>query len=473
MRRLVATGPALIVLLTAVLIAWLTPGVVGRAGYHATSARITLAQQTLDNASILDQLNAAYMSVAEAVGPSVVHLQVRGMGEGSTGSGWVFDDKGHIVTNAHVVAGSVRVRVEFDTGRQTEAEVIGVDPFTDIAVLKADPGAGLFPARRATGQIPQQGQMVFAFGSPFGFKFSMSKGVISGLGREPLSLASYGGYTNFIQTDAAVNPGNSGGPLTDHKGRVIGMTVAIATGRDTQGTIEGQSAGISFAIPLATIESVVPQLINTGEVRRGFLGIAMAQGASAVIEQADFRGSGVLVSSVEEGSPAASGGLRSADVIVKVNGQHTPTSAVLRAAISSIAPEEKINLRVFRQEKFLDISVVLAEFERDRLVGNELIQALVRTGLAFGQDPEGNLEIARARGFAASVLELREGMRVTAIDGKAVASIEEAHQALFNAGFLSAGRISIRVQTADENGSRAFRDLVLRTPPRNLPFNRR
>lgn len=473
MRRLVATGPALIVLLTAVVIAWLTPGVIGRAGFHSTSARITLAQQTLDNTNILDQLNAAYTAVAEAVGPSVVHIQVRGMGEGSTGSGWVFDDKGHIVTNAHVVAGSVRVRVEFDTGRQTEAEVIGVDPFTDIAVLKADPGSGLFPARRATGHIPRQGQMVFAFGSPFGFKFSMSKGVISGLGREPLSLTSYGGYTNFIQTDAAVNPGNSGGPLTDHKGRVVGMTVAIATGRDTQGTVEGQSAGISFAIPLATIESVVPQLISTGEVRRGFLGIGMAQGASAVIEQADFRGSGVLINTVEPDSPAASGGLRSADVIVKVNGQQTPTSAVLRAAISSIAPEEEIELRVFRQDQFLDIAVVLAEFERDRLVGAELTQALIRTGLAFGQDTEGHLEISRARGFAASVLELREGMRVTSIDNKAVNSIEDAHQTLFNAGFLSGGRIAIRVQTADENGSRAFRDLVVRTPPRNLPFNRR
>lgn len=471
MRRLVATGPALIVLITAVFVAWLTPGVIGRAGYHATSARITLAQQTLDDAGILDQLNAAYAAVAEAVGPSVVHIQVRGMGEGSTGSGWVYDEQGHIITNAHVVAGTVSVRVEYDTGRMADAEVIGVDPFTDIAVLKTDPGSGVFPARRATGEIPRQGQMVFAFGSPFGFKFSMSRGLISGLGREPGSLARYGSYTNFIQTDAAVNPGNSGGPLTDHKGRVIGMSVAIATGRDTQGTVEGQSAGISFAIPLATIESVVPQLIATGEVRRGFLGIGMTQGSTAVVEDADFRGAGVIIDSVEPESPAQSAGLRRSDIILAVNGVPTPSSAVLRAAISSIGPGEEVALKIYRLDRLMEINVVLAEF-RSELSDREFHQAMSQTGIAFGDHPDGGVEFARAQSFAASVLELRAGMRITSINKQPVASVREAEQALLNAGFLSGGRVSVRVMVTGDDGRESTRDIVLRTPPPGFGFRR-
>src|SRR5262249_19153086 len=149
---------------------------------------------------------------------------------------------------------------------QIRGELFAADPYTDIAVVKVPESDDVFPARRATGLQPQQGDNVFVFGSPFGFKFSMSQGIISGLGRDPTAAAEFGGYTNYIQTDAAVNPGNSGGPLVDIKGRVIGMNVAIATARSSDGTTtdEGQSAGISFAIPLGTIESVVDQLITRG-----------------------------------------------------------------------------------------------------------------------------------------------------------------------------------------------------------------
>src|SRR5690606_11624250 len=138
----------------------------------------------------------------------------------STGAGWVYDDIGHVITNAHVVQSAKRVSVEFFDGRVVRGQVIGMDPYTDIAVIRADPDATYFPARRATDRLPRTGEHVYAFGSPFGFKFSMSQGIISGLGREAAGSNVPGGYTNYIQTDAAVNPGNSGGPLVNTDGHV-------------------------------------------------------------------------------------------------------------------------------------------------------------------------------------------------------------------------------------------------------------
>ncbi|MEM7623305.1 MAG: trypsin-like peptidase domain-containing protein, partial [Planctomycetota bacterium] len=280
MRPFQTAIPALFVLVACAAVYLAIGPIADRIEASRTSSGITLARQVIDQDDILSQIDRAVVAVADSVRPSVVHLDVENRSgrrrSRSNGSGWIYDGRGHIVTNAHVVRGATGVRVEFPSGRVESGEVVGIDPYTDIAVVKVSPRGGVFPlARSASGGV-MQGQRAYAFGSPFGFKFSMSEGIVSGVGRVPGASASFGGFTNFIQTDAAVNPGNSGGPLVDARGELIGMNVAIATGRESEGTTEGDSAGISFAIPLETIENVVPQLIGDGRVARGFLGLSFA-----------------------------------------------------------------------------------------------------------------------------------------------------------------------------------------------------
>ncbi|MCX5688810.1 MAG: trypsin-like peptidase domain-containing protein [Planctomycetota bacterium] len=269
MRRFLAFGPAFVVLLVAAVVMVIAPGAMRSIQSARTAAMVDVAQRQLDaSENILERVNQAVRNVSVAVAPSVVHIDVMGSGKspfGSSGSGWIFDKLGHIVTNAHVVgAADSRVQVQFFDGRVVEAQIVGADLDSDIAVLKVAQASGMMPARRASNQRLEQGDKVFAFGSPFGFKFSMSEGIVSGLGRTARTALGMTRISNFIQTDAAVNPGNSGGPLVNVRGNVVGMNVAIATASDSRGTSEGQSAGISFAIPLTTIESRVDQLIAGG-----------------------------------------------------------------------------------------------------------------------------------------------------------------------------------------------------------------
>ncbi|MCB1282446.1 MAG: trypsin-like peptidase domain-containing protein, partial [Salinibacterium sp.] len=268
MRRFIAYSPAVLLLIAVLSSMLLAPVVARRVGFAQNEARIQLARLTLDEDDILERISLATRAVADLVRPSVVHLDVASsagfrQGVGASGSAWIYDDEGHVVTNAHVVRDGQRIIAELSDGRVYTLSRVGVDPLTDIAVLQLPTTAGIVPAQRATGEMPRQGDRVYAFGSPFGFKFSMSEGMISALGRDPRGAVVFeSGFTNYIQTDAAVNPGNSGGPLVDTRGRVVGMNVAIATSTESEGTVSGQSAGISFAIPLRTIESVVDQIIE-------------------------------------------------------------------------------------------------------------------------------------------------------------------------------------------------------------------
>ena len=334
-------------------------------------AEVMLAQQRLDDDSLLERLNRATHDVAEAVEPSVVFIQVRsgqrGRGAISSGSGWIFDAQGHIITNSHVLQASERIEVQFSDGRVRNATYVGMDRSTDIAVIKVDPGhANLIPARRAPGTPLHQGDTVFAFGSPFGFKFSMSKGIVSGLGREARAMGNQVGYTNFIQTDAAVNPGNSGGPLVDVNGRVIGMNTAIITDADGSNTSQrqfsGVSGGIGFAIPLETIEVVADQLILIGVAYKGYLGVSLGNlTASLAEERLGYpHGSCVVISEfTSEDSPARRGGLRVNDVITHVDGRKTSSMAVLRSAVANARPSEIVTFGVWRDGQVLKQPVKL------------------------------------------------------------------------------------------------------------------
>ncbi|HBS28909.1 MAG TPA: hypothetical protein DEB06_05550, partial [Phycisphaerales bacterium] len=306
----------------------------------------------------------------------VVHIQARTAGRRgprASGAGWFYNDQGFIVTNAHVIEDADNIRVELHDGRVREAEVVGVDPYTDIALLKVDPSPGVIPLRRATGSPVLVGEQVFAFGSPFGIKFSMSRGIVSGLGRSEAAsfVGMRGGYTNFIQTDAAINPGNSGGPLVNIDARVIGMNAAIANNVQWDGNgepLQGQSAGIGFAIPLDTIESVVEQLMERAVVLRGFLGVSLGPDFGPDVARATglaYDGAGAVLQAVPPGQPAAVAGLRTLDIVTAIDGHPVPNSDVLRSLISIRKPGEAVDVTVWRAGAVQTIPVRLGAAYND------------------------------------------------------------------------------------------------------------
>jgi S1-C subfamily serine protease len=373
MRKLSSYGPGLIVLCTAVVVLLAGPSAVWRLTYAQSRARIIQARESLEANPILEQLNQAYRDIATLVEPSVVHIStertVRQQWDqdrvvGSSGSGWIYDDEGHIVTNYHVVEDAERIEVQLSTGRDREAELVGFDELTDIAVIKIPPGQ-LSPALRAEPELDssylraRQGDLVFAFGSPFDFRFSMSKGVVSGIGRSVGVIRNSRGqpigYEYFIQVDAAINPGNSGGPLTDARGRVIGMNTAIATGHGNR-LEDGQFAGIGLAIPIDMIEPAVRQIIATGSVQKGFLGVSVANGDETIryelerILQFPVRGSGLLVARIAPESPAFDAGLRIGDVITHVFGRQVGTLSQVDAATAGLRSDDEVELAIWRYD---------------------------------------------------------------------------------------------------------------------------
>lgn len=452
MRRIIAFGPAMVVLMTTAVVLFAAPAVLQRLTHTQTQARIQLARDVLDDDDILARIDRAVAAVAEATLPSIVHIEAAGRGAGATGAGWVYDELGHIVTNAHVVRSAGRLAVEFSDGRAIRAELVGADPYTDIAVLKVDAVEGLFPAVRATGRFPTQGQRVFAFGSPFSYKFSMSQGIVSGVGRDsPGGIGTFGQYTNFIQTDAAVNPGNSGGPLVDVRAEVVGMNVAIATARGGGELDEstGDSAGISFAIPLGTIEPIVAQLITYGEVRRGFLGIVY-NGTS--IDRVSVGGevrTGVRITVIEEGAPSDLAGLAVDDVIVEVDDSPIVSPESLSALISSVRPGEAITLGFVRDGELRELDVVLGNATDLVLAQRVENPAQFRLG-ALVDDTERGAELVRVwPGTLADQSGLGVGDRVVSVDGESIADRTAFFAALFNAGLLEGDSVAIDFEKRD------------------------
>jgi len=462
MRKFVAIGPALVVLFGVAAVMLAGPTAIRQMVFANTSAEVMLARQVLDDDDILVRIDRAVRNIADSVEPSVTHIEVmmtggaRRGGMGSSGSGWVYDTEGHIVTNAHVVSRASQIRVEFQDGRTMLGEVIASDSFTDIAVVKIDAGVGLIPMRRATGKRVRVGERAFAFGSPFNFKFSMSEGIVSGLGRNPDTRGSGNTFTNYIQTDAAVNPGNSGGPLVNVRGEVIGMNVAIATGRDGDGVREGQSAGISFAIPLGVIESVVDQIIETGEVRRGFLGIQGGGLVSAhqVIQDknGNFHGLGVLVGSVTPGLAADRAGIHERDIISEINGNRITRWHHLRSIITTAKPDSIINITLWRDGEEIKIPVSLAEFPVENLYEDSIVPKLRFLGIQFKETRGGDeVYVDRAlERLAAYKAGFRRRQIIKRINGERVSDRLSAYAAIGRAEFIYGEPVEFEI--IDTNG---------------------
>jgi serine protease Do len=267
------------------------------------------------------------------------------------GSGFIIRQDGLIVTNNHVVKDGSSVSVTLDDGTELKAKVLGTDPRTDIAVLKVDAGKPLPFIQLGNSRDVRPGEWVIAMGNPFGLGGSVTAGIVSAVSRDIGS----GPYDQFIQVDAPINQGNSGGPLFTQDGKVIGMNTAIFSPT-------GGSVGIGFAIPSDMIRSVSNQLVATGHVTRGYVGVGTQQVTGAMAKALHLRdASGALLASVESGSPAAKAGLVPGDVIEAVNGQKIASPRDLALTVATVAPGQEAQFHVFRDGQDRDIPVRVGE----------------------------------------------------------------------------------------------------------------
>jgi len=324
-------------------------------------------------ASPLKQLGSSFADVFEKVSPGVViiesaraaNLPVSGLPQGlefflqhpdgrpvleqpNIGSGVVFRADGHILTNHHVVEGAEKITVKLKDGRKFDAEIIGSDPRSDLAVIKIA-GSDFPTAELGDSDAVRVGEFAFAIGTPLDLPYTFTVGVVSAKGR---NLEIGGGY-DFIQTDASINPGNSGGPLCDIDGRVIGINTLIS----------GTNRGLGFSIPINTAKRIATQLVDRGRVTRPWLGIVIIGLSEAAQLQARFPNltKGVVVRSIESGAPAESSDLRSGDVILRVDGREVSAASDLQHEILAKAIGDTVSLDVWRSGRIVKMDVRTGE----------------------------------------------------------------------------------------------------------------
>ncbi|MFD6177780.1 MULTISPECIES: S1C family serine protease [unclassified Isoptericola] len=322
--------------------------------------------QSTDEAPVKNSTssNPNWEAVTTAVAPSVVAIQVQSQSGGAEGSGVVYDDKGHILTNNHVVSGAQNdtVQVTLSDGRLYEATIVGTDPTTDLAVVKLkNPPEDLKPASFGTSDDVTVGDAVLAVGNPLGLANTATTGIVSALDR-PVSASGEDGstqvVTNAIQIDAAINPGNSGGPLFNAQGQVIGITSSIATlSSGMGGGSQSGSIGLGFAIPVNLATNIADQLIKDGTAEHAFLGVTMRD-ATATADGVTRRGAEVV--DVSSGSPAADAGLQQGDIIVAIDDDAVNGAESLTAYVREKSADQKVTLTYVRDGKTQTVDVTLA-----------------------------------------------------------------------------------------------------------------
>ncbi|HTN50435.1 MAG TPA: trypsin-like peptidase domain-containing protein [Burkholderiaceae bacterium] len=317
---------------------------------------VTPPTASADDGPLLDAYSSAIVRAVERVGPAVALVSVRHRGSrsnrGGTGSGFAFTPDGYLLTNSHVVRGASAIRVAFANGREYDGDLIGEDSETDVAVVRI--GADRLPvAALGRSSSLRVGQIAIAIGNPLGFQNTVTAGVVSALGRS-LRAASGRRMDDIIQTDAALNPGNSGGPLVDSRGDVIGLNTAMIAG----------AQAICFATGVDTVRWVMGQLLAHGRVRRAFIGVS---GATVAIDRRlqrafDLReGTGVRVIEVQPDSPARRAGLEDGDLMVMAVGQPLTGIEVLQRLLDAERIGRATPIRVIRRGRLLDLTITPLE----------------------------------------------------------------------------------------------------------------
>jgi serine protease Do len=268
------------------------------------------------------------------------------------GSGFIVDSNGVILTNAHVIVDAQEVSVTLSDRREFKAKVIGTDPLSDVAVLKID-AKDLPAVKIGNPKVTRVGEWVVAIGSPFGFENTVTAGIISAKSR----TLPREGYVPFLQTDVAINPGNSGGPLFNLSGEVIGINSQIYSNT-------GGSQGLSFAIPIDVAMKVERQLVETGKVRRGWLGVSIQDLSTSWAAKLGMdKPAGAFIGSVEHTGPAEKAGIEPGDVVLKLDGNEIHRSGELPPLVANMAPGTKADITVLRQKKTMNLSVTVGEFK--------------------------------------------------------------------------------------------------------------
>ena len=423
------------------------------------------------------RLSGAFRAAADRALPSVVYIQVetaanptqpmfRFFGgdempnEEGSGSGFIFDSRGYILTNNHVVAGASALTVRLVDGREYAATVVGADPNSDVAVIKVEPREGetLPVAQLGDSNALRVGDWVLALGSPFSLDFSVTAGIVSAKGRNRIIDTDGMELEAFIQTDAAINPGNSGGPLVDLLGRVVGVNTAIYSP-------SGVYAGYGFAIPVSIADRVARDLVRYGVVHRPQLGVSVADVTADDAEYYELsRVAGALVKTVAEGSPADQAGLRIGDVILGVDSAAVSDATQLIATLAQREPGESIDVVFMRSGRPLRVSVELSEFK----TGERVVSPPVRETAARNSRPDFTVvpldrRYAREVGYdgdgvivrsvtAGSIVEQRgliPGMILTALNEQPVGSVQDLERAL---GRIRRGEVvSLRVYDPSED----------------------
>jgi len=345
-----------------------------------------------------------------------------------TGSGFIYSNDGYIITNNHVIEDADKITVKTFSGKKYPAKVIGADSESDLAVVKIEPEEELTPVVLGDSDLLKVGQFVAAIGSARGLEGSVSFGHISALGRENLRELQLQGLTfqHLIQTDAAINLGNSGGPLTNIRGEVIGINVALMLGANR----------IGFAIPINTAKQVIPQLIQSGKVIRGYLGVAVSDAERYYKSLNMPTGAGAFVKRVQEGTPAEKAGMQVYDVILKINEHEIQNAQDLVNTVSSFMPDTTITVEIWRDENKITLPIVLGE--RNIELSKQIVQKKKILGMTFdelnnqnrekwniSQDYQGVLIESIESGSPAEEAGLLPGDVILEVQRKAVKSVED------------------------------------------------
>lgn len=338
------------------------------------------------------------------------------------GSGVIVDkDKGYVVTNFHVVDGADEIKVALSDGREFKAKKIGADPHTDLALLQLINAKNLTQIQLGDSDSLQVGDFAVAIGNPFGLGQTVTSGIISALGRTGLNIEN---VENFIQTDAAINSGNSGGALVDLDGKLIGINTAILGPN-------GGNIGIGFAIPSNMVKTIVAQLSKYGEVKRAQLGVVGTELNSDLAQSFGYdKNSGAFVNEVVKGGPAEKAGIKPGDIITSINGKEINSFGELRAKIATIAAGEKVELGIFRNGKQLTMTTTLSPATEQQVSdASELSEAF--NGATLANAPKGGVEVKDIdKRSPAAMIGLKPGDIIVGVNRNEVKSIKDLKKQL-------------------------------------------